>query len=70
VLEAKRLVARRAPGSNPRLKCAEITRHGLAVLGQAMPVAIAIQRRMFGPPGQPGGKLLKMLSAALEAEDD
>jgi DNA-binding MarR family transcriptional regulator len=68
VLEAKGLITRRAPDGKPRLKCAGVTPKGLAVLGKAMPVAIAIQRRMFGTEGQPGGKLLKMLSTALTRE--
>jgi DNA-binding MarR family transcriptional regulator len=61
VLEAKGLILRRAPDINQRLKCAEITAKGLNVLGKAMPIAVDIQRRMFGAEGQPGGKLHKML---------
>jgi DNA-binding MarR family transcriptional regulator len=65
VLEAKTLIIRRSPKAGTRLKCAEITPKGLALLAEAMPIAVDLQRRMFGPAGQPGGKLLKRLKAAL-----
>src|ERR1700742_3762649 len=47
VLEAKSLVRRRAPKPSSRSRHAEITRKGLSALEKAMPVAIAVQHRMF-----------------------
>jgi len=38
-----------------------VTRRGLEVLRAAMPLAIAVQRRLFGKEGRPGGVLLETL---------
>lgn len=66
VLEVKGLIVRRARDGNPRLKCAEITTKGLTILRKAMPIAIGVQQRMFAAHGQPGGRLLTLLTAALK----
>ncbi|WP_185723297.1 MarR family winged helix-turn-helix transcriptional regulator [Burkholderia cenocepacia] len=60
-LEGKGLVVRRPHPGNLRLKCAEITEFGLTSLSEAMPIAIDIQKRMFGLRGQPGGDLFEAL---------
>ena len=60
-LESKRLVARLRSVSDPRTKRVEITAAGLDTLRAAMPIAIAIQNRMFGAAGAPNGALLNRL---------
>ena len=61
VLESKKLLSRTRSSTDTRAKRVEVTRAGLKSLRNAMPVAIEIQRRLFGEPGQPGGALLKSL---------
>lgn len=65
VLEGKGFIVRKAPSPTSRVRQAEITNKGLAVLRKAMPVAVEIQKSMFGEPGRPGGQLHKLLLAAL-----
>ena len=42
-------------------KVVSVTSPGLEVLRAAMPLAIAVQRRLFGKEGRPGGVLLETL---------
>ena len=42
-------------------KVVSVTSPGLEVLRAAMPIAIAVQRRLFGKEGRPGGVLLETL---------
>ena len=42
-------------------KVVSVTLRGLEVLRAAMPLAIAVQRRLFGKEGRPGGILLETL---------
>jgi DNA-binding MarR family transcriptional regulator len=65
-LEAKGMVARRRAGSDTRAKWIEITAGGLTALRSAMPLVIAIQKRLFGAAGAPAGSLL---TALREIED-
>jgi DNA-binding MarR family transcriptional regulator len=61
VLESKKLLCRTRSSTDTRAKRVEVTRAGLKSLRNAMPVAIEIQRKLFGERGQPGGALLKSL---------
>ncbi|WP_205583935.1 hypothetical protein [Neorhizobium sp. NCHU2750] len=57
-LEAKAMITRvpcREPATAKRV---EITSSGLASLRIAMPIAIGVQREMFGADGEIGGPLL------------
>ena len=45
-----------------------MTIEGLAALRTALPLAIAVQRRMFGGEGGPGGELLASL-LRIEAQE-
>ncbi len=62
-LDAKGLVTRTPPPGNALAKQVAITDAGLAVLRAALPLGIAIQARLFGDEGRPGGALLAMLVA-------
>ena len=42
-----------------RSKRVELTSAGLKSLRKAMPIAIEVQRKLFGESGQPGGALLR-----------
>ena len=64
-LAAKGLVIRTPSEARPPGKCVEITPEGIAALRRAMPLAIEVQRDMFGEPGRPGGSLLKALLQSL-----
>lgn len=60
-LSRKGLVRRMpAPGSGPA-KAVAATADGIAALRVALPLAIEVQRRLFGPDGRPGGSLLQAL---------
>jgi DNA-binding MarR family transcriptional regulator len=61
VLESKKLLSRTRSCTDTRAKQVEVTRAGLKSLRNAMPIAIEIQRKLFGERGQPGGVLLKTL---------
>ena len=60
-LERKKMVTRRRSQSDTRAKRAEITAIGLHTLRDAMPRVIAVQYRLFGEAGRPGGALLERL---------
>jgi len=61
VLETKKLLSRTRSNTDTRAKQVDITKKGLLTLRSAMPIAIQVQRKLFGEPGQPGGALLKSL---------
>ncbi len=67
-LEDKGFVARRAHSSDPRAKRVAPTAAGLRVLRQAFPLAIEVQRRLFGSDGVPGGSLHSTLLQLLQDE--
>ena len=58
-LEAKNLIVRPRSERDTRAKFVEVTEAGVTVLKSAMPLAIAVQARLFGEDGRPGGPLLK-----------
>lgn len=60
-LEQKKMIVRRVSASNVRAKRVEVTANGLKALRQALPIAIDVQRRLFGNEGRAGGPLLTML---------
>ena len=60
-LEAKKMVLRRRSQSDTRAKRVEVTSAGLKALHAALPKVIAVQSRLFGEAGHPGGSLLKEL---------
>jgi DNA-binding MarR family transcriptional regulator len=60
-LERKKMVSRRRSQSDTRAKRAEITAMGLRTLRDALPRVIAVQYRLFGEAGRPGGALLERL---------
>lgn len=62
ILEAKGMVARTRSAADTRAKRIEVTEPGVDSLRQAMPLAIAVQGRLFGEAGAPGGSLLTALS--------
>ncbi len=64
-LEAKRLIGRPRSKGDTRAKTVEVTQAGLAALRRALPIAIKVQREMFGEEGSEGGALLE---AVLRAE--
>jgi DNA-binding MarR family transcriptional regulator len=57
-LEEKGMIARLPSASNVRAKQIELTSAGVTALRRALPIAIEVQRRLFGEDGRPGGKLL------------
>ena len=59
VLETKKMISRRTSKSDTRAKRVEITASGLDALRRALPKVIAVQSRLFGDAGRPGGSLLK-----------
>jgi DNA-binding MarR family transcriptional regulator len=63
-LEAKGMVTRPRSTSDTRAKHIEVTQAGIAALREAMPLAIAVQGRLFGEAGLPGGNLLTALAEA------
>lgn len=60
-LELKKMIARRRSSSDTRAKRVEMTTPGLNTLRAALPRVIAVQHRIFGKEGRPGGALLKGL---------
>ena len=60
-LEEKQMIVRSANAANVRAKSIETTSFGLGVLRRALPIAIDVQRRLFGDDGRPGGALLTAL---------
>ena len=61
LLEAKKMIARRRSKTDTRAKRVEVTTSGLDVLRDALPIVIAVQKRLFGETGRPGGSLLTEL---------
>ena len=59
VLESKKLLTRTRSSTDTRAKRVEVTSAGLKSLRRAMPIAIEVQRKLFGESGQPGGALLR-----------
>ena len=62
-LDAKGLVTRTPAPGNAAAKRVAITAAGLEALRAALPLGIAIQARLFGAAGRPGGDLLALLIA-------
>jgi DNA-binding MarR family transcriptional regulator len=60
-LESKGFVTRSRSADDVRAKHVGITTAGTAVLHKALPIAIDVQRRLFGEDGGPGGSLLAAL---------
>ena len=60
-LEGKGFVSRERSHLDTRAKQVGVTRAGLRVLRQALPLAIEVQGRVFGEEGRPGGNLLATL---------
>lgn len=60
-LETKGMVTRARSTTDTRAKRVEVSEAGVAALRQAMPLAIAVQERLFGEAGAPGGSLLTAL---------
>ena len=60
-LEEKGMVDRPRSQSDVRAKRIVVTSSGLATLRRALPIAIDVQRRLFGVEGSPGGSLLDAL---------
>ena len=60
-LERNGLVTRTPSPSNVLAKQVAITPKGLEAVRAALPLVIAIQARMFGGEGRPGGYLLELL---------
>ena len=60
-LEDKGMVDRPRSESDVRAKQISVTSGGLATLRRALPIAIDVQRRVFGVEGRPGGSLLNAL---------
>jgi DNA-binding MarR family transcriptional regulator len=65
-LEQKGMIARAAVEANARAKSVSITAMGLDALQRALPLAIEVQRQMFGEEGRVGGAVLAMLLDAQE----
>ena len=61
VLESKKLLSRTRSSTDTRAKRVEVTSAGLKSLRNAMPIAIEVQRKLFGEWGQPGGALLRTM---------
>lgn len=64
-LELKGMVSRTTSKTDVRAKDVTITDLGLRSMRQALPIAIEVQRRLFGEMGMPGGKLLKTFISVL-----
>lgn len=60
-LEGKGLITRMQDSRDARAKNVEMTDAGVDALRHALPLVIAVQERMFGAEGSPGGSLLKAL---------
>jgi len=61
-LELKTLIVRYTATANATAKSVALTREGLERLRAAFPIAMAVQHRLFGDNGLPGGSLLAMLA--------
>jgi DNA-binding MarR family transcriptional regulator len=60
-LETKKMVSRKRSKSDTRAKRVEVTAAGLDALRKALPKVVALQIRLFGEAGRPGGSLLEQL---------
>ncbi len=60
-LEDKRLIRRPGSQADSRVRLVAITAAGVTALRRALPIAVKVQARLFGPGGQPGGTLLTAL---------
>ena len=60
-LEAKKFISRQRSSADTRAKQVSVTRRGLNTLRKALPAVIAVQSRLFGEEGRPGGTLLATL---------
>jgi DNA-binding MarR family transcriptional regulator len=65
-LEQKGLVRRTPSDLDTRAKDVELTRAGLMKVRKGLPIAIDVQRQLFGEAGMPGGELLSTLAGTLE----
>jgi DNA-binding MarR family transcriptional regulator len=61
-LEQKKAIVRSPSPAHALAKQVDITAPGVSTLRAALPVVIAIQARLFGDAGLPGGSLLDMLA--------
>ena len=60
-LERKALIVRSVAEGNPTAKSVTVTTEGLNRLRAAFPIAIEVQRLLFGDAGRPDGSLLTSL---------
>jgi DNA-binding MarR family transcriptional regulator len=60
-LEGKELVTRPRSPDDVRAKRVVVTPMGLTALRAALPLAIEVQKRLFGKEGRPGGRFLEAL---------
>jgi len=60
-LEKKGLISRERNESDGRAKLVSVTGTGLRTLRHALPIAVAVQERLFGKDGHPGGGLHRTL---------
>ena len=60
-LESKTFIVRERNALDVRSKNVAVSRKGLAALRRAFPKVIAVQQRLFGDEGRPGGALLASL---------
>ena len=60
-LEKKRFVVRTRSKDDVRAKRIRLTREGISVLGKAFPLAIEVQKTLFGPLADVDGDFLKTL---------
>ena len=68
-LEAKGLVTRERDVVDVRSKRVAVTAAGVKTLRRALPIAIAVQERLFGDAGRPGGHLLAALLPMVAVEE-
>jgi DNA-binding MarR family transcriptional regulator len=69
-LEQKGWVNRTSSDADTRAKDVELTRAGLTRVQKGLPIAIEVQRLLFGEEGMPGGDLLGRLVDVLEKMED
>ena len=69
-LEKKKLILRTRSEHDVRAKRLELTREGVSVLRKAFPLAIDVQKTLFGPLADVDGEFLKtLLGLSVEATD-
>ncbi|QGZ65550.1 MarR family winged helix-turn-helix transcriptional regulator [Paraburkholderia acidisoli] len=64
-LDEKGMVTRKTSSIDVRAKNVTVTQVGLARMRKALPLVIAVQKRLFGETGMPDGKLLKTFHSVL-----